>query len=55
MSFNKIFVDSITLPWDIILTSNSPKAIPVKAFPFPLKAKIEDYISKKYDEVALQH
>ena len=65
MSFNNILLENITTPLDIILTSSSPKAIHsnenVSDNSASSKndkshiAKIEDYISKKYDEVALQH
>ena len=63
-SFNNILLDNITTPSDIILTSSSPKVIHsnenVSGKSASSKsdksyiAKIEDYISKKYDEVALQ-
>ena len=65
MSFNNILLDSITTPLDVILTSSSLKVIHSNenvsdnsAFSKNDKshiAKIEDYISKKCDEVALQH
>ena len=65
MSYNNILLDSITSPLDIILTSSSPKVIKpsenVSDNSVSSKgnkshiAKIEDYLSKKYDEVALQH
>ena len=65
MSFNNILLDSITTPLDIVLTSSSPKVIQptennidnsVSSKSDKLHTtKIEDYISKKFDEVALQH
>ena len=65
MSFNIILLDSITTPLGIILTSSSPKAIQPNENDSDNSvssksgkshiAKIEDYISKIYDEVALQH
>ena len=65
MSFDNILLDSITSPLDIILTSSSPKVIEpnenVSDNSVSFKgnklhiAKIEDYLSKRYDEVALQH
>ena len=65
MSFNNILLDSIATPLDIILTSISPKVIQPNENDSDNSvssesdkshiAKIEDYISKKYDEVALQH
>ena len=65
MSFNNILLDSITTPLDITLTSSSPKAIHSNENASDNSAsskndklhiaKTEDYISKKYDEVALQH
>ena len=65
MSFNNILLDSITTPLDITLTSSSPKAIHSNENASDNSAsskndklhiaQTEDYISKKYDEVALQH
>ena len=65
MSFNNILLDSITTPLDIILTSSSPKVIQPNENDSDNSvssksdkshiAKIEDYISKKHDEVALKH
>ena len=64
MSFNNILLDSITTPLDIILTSSSPKAIQpnendsgnsVSSKSGKSHIAKRDYISKKYDEVALHH
>ena len=65
MSFNNILLDSIAKPFDIILTSITTKAnqqnknvsensISSKNNKLYI-ATIEDYISKKHDEVAPQH
>ena len=63
MSFNNILLDNITTPLDIELTSSSPKVIQLNENNSGNSissrsnkshiAKIEDYISKKYDEVVL--
>ena len=65
MSFNNILLDSITTPFEITITSSSPKVIQqnknISDNSVSSKndqshiAKIENYISKKYDEVGLQN
>ena len=65
MSFNSILLDRITTPFDFTLTSTPPKVIQLNenvtdnSISFKNDklhiAKIEDYISKKCDEVTLQH
>ena len=63
--FNNILLGSITRPLDIMVTSSSPKVIQPNEYVSahsvssksdkPHIAKIEDYISKKHDQVAPQH
>ena len=63
MSLNNNLLDNITTPLDIELTSSSPKVIQLNKNNSGNSvssssnrshiANIEDYISKKYDEVAL--
>ena len=65
MSFNNILLDSITTPFETTITSRSPKVIQqnknISDNSVSSKndkshiAKIESYISKKYDEVGLQN
>ena len=65
MSFNNILLDSITTPFETTITSSSPKVIQqnknISDNSVSSKndqshiAKIENYISKKYDEVGLQN